>query len=85
MKGLKTTIALLVVLSGLFELRHVGESGNYSVWSAAIATVVAFFVGLATIAWLLRYLAGHSLGVFVAYRIPLGILVLVLTATGAIS
>jgi undecaprenyl-diphosphatase len=74
-----------VVLSGLFELRHVGESGNYSAWSAAIATVVAFFVGLATIAWLLRYLAGHSLGVFVAYRIPLGILVLVLTATGAIS
>jgi undecaprenyl-diphosphatase len=74
-----------VVLSGLFELRHVGESGNYPVGATILATVVAFVTGLATIAWLLRYLAGHSLGVFVAYRIPLGILVLVLTATGAIS
>ena len=74
-----------VVLSGLFELRHVGESGNYPIGATILATVVAFVTGLATIAWLLRYLAGHSLAVFVAYRIPLGILVLVLTATGAIS
>ena len=41
--------------------------------------------GYATIAWLIRYLGTHSLRVFVAYRIPLGILVLILTATGAIS
>ena len=41
--------------------------------------------GYAAIAWLLRYLAAHTLGVFVAYRIPLGVLVLALAATGAIS
>jgi undecaprenyl-diphosphatase len=73
-----------VVLSGLFELRDVGDGGA-SPASTALATLVAFVTGFATIAWLLRYLAAHTLGVFVAYRIPLGILVLVLTATGAIA
>ena len=41
-------------------------------------------IGYASIAWLLGYLGGHRLRVFVMYRIPLGVLVLVLTATGAI-
>ena len=74
-----------VVLSGLFELRDIGEGDTASVAATAIATLVAFVSGYAAIAWLLRYLANHTLGIFVAYRIPLGILVLVLTATGAIS
>jgi undecaprenyl-diphosphatase len=73
-----------VVLSGLFELRHVGGDGA-SVEATVIATLVAFATGYAAIAWLLRYLGSHSLGVFVAYRIPLGVLVLVLAATGTIS
>ncbi len=51
----------------------------------AVATIVAFISGYAAIAWLLRYLAHHSLAVFVAYRIPLGILVIALAASGAIS
>ena len=50
-----------------------------------IATIAAFVSGYAAIAWLLRYLANHSLAIFVAYRIPLGILVIVLAATGAIT
>ena len=50
-----------------------------------IATLVAFVTGYAAIAWLLRYLGTHSLGIFVVYRIALGALVLVLAATGAIS
>ena len=50
-----------------------------------IATLVAFVTGYAAIAWLLRYLSSHSLEIFVIYRIALGVLVLVLTATGAIS
>jgi undecaprenyl-diphosphatase len=73
-----------VVLSGLFELRKVGEAGEPPVVATIIATLVAFVTGYAAIAWLIRYLGDHSLRVFVAYRIPLGILVLVLTATGAI-
>jgi undecaprenyl-diphosphatase len=74
-----------VVLSGLFELRKIGGGGEASVAATLIATALAFASGYAAIAWLLRYLAHHSLSVFVAYRIPLGILVLVLAATGAIS
>jgi undecaprenyl-diphosphatase len=74
-----------VVLSGLFELRKVGENGSPSAAATAIATLVAFVTGYAAIAWLLRYLGTHSLRIFVVYRIALGVLVLALTAAGAIS
>jgi undecaprenyl-diphosphatase len=74
-----------VVLSGLFELRKVGENGSPSAAATAIATLVAFVTGYAAIAWLIRYLGTHTLRIFVVYRIALGTLVLVLTATGAIS
>jgi undecaprenyl-diphosphatase len=73
-----------VVLSGLFELQEIGGANEASAWATALAALVAFASGYASIAWLLRYLAGHSLAIFVAYRIPLGLLVLVLTATGVI-
>jgi undecaprenyl-diphosphatase len=50
-----------------------------------VATLVAFVVGYAAIAWFLRYLAHHSVRVFVIYRVGLGALVLGLVAAGAIS
>ena len=74
-----------VVLSGLFELRKVGEAGGPSPAATAIATLVAFVSGYVSIAWLLRYLGSHSLNVFVVYRIALGLLVLALAASGAIG
>jgi undecaprenyl-diphosphatase len=74
-----------VVLSGLFELREIGSGGGASATATAIAALIAFVSGYAAIAWLLRYLAAHTLEIFVAYRIPLGVVVLVLAATGAIS
>jgi undecaprenyl-diphosphatase len=74
-----------VVLSGLFELRKVGENGSPSATATAVATLVAFVAGYASIAWLLRYLSTHTLEIFVVYRIALGVLVLALAASGAIS
>jgi undecaprenyl-diphosphatase len=74
-----------VVLSGLFELRKIGGEGGAGFVPTAIATVLAFVVGYASIAFLLRYLARHSLMVFVVYRMVLGALVVVLAATGKIS
>jgi len=74
-----------VVLSGLFELRKIGGEGTASVKATAIATLVAFVAGYASIAWLLRYLGTHTLEIFVVYRIALGVLVLALAASGAIS
>jgi undecaprenyl-diphosphatase len=73
-----------VVLSGLFELRHAGE-GGLPVGATALATLLAFVTGYASIAFLLRYLARHSIGVFVAYRVVLGVMVIALAASGAIS
>ena len=74
-----------VVLSGLYELKEIGGEGNPSAGATVVATLAAFVSGYAAIAWLLRYLATHTLMVFVAYRIPLGIAVIALTATGAIA
>src|SRR3954451_8769077 len=74
-----------VVLSGLFELRKVGEAGSPSAGATVIATLVAFVTGYLAIAWLLRYLSSHSLEIFVIYRIALGVLVLLLVSTGSIS
>jgi undecaprenyl-diphosphatase len=51
----------------------------------AVSVVVAFVVALASIAWLLRYVARHDFEIFVFYRIALGILVLGLVATGVTS
>ena len=77
-----------VVLSGLFELKGYvseGGAGADSLTPVIVATVVAFVSGYAAIAFLLRYLANHSLGVFVVYRVALGALVLALAASGTIS
>ena len=74
-----------VVLSGLFEARKIGDAGGADFVPTLIATVLAFIVGYASIAWMLRWLTSHSTAVFVVYRVALGALVLVLTATGAIS
>jgi undecaprenyl-diphosphatase len=77
-----------VVLSGVFQLAAIlsgdnGESGG--VVGLVVATLLAFAVGYASIAFLLRWLASHSTLVFVVYRVALGVLVLALAATGAIT
>jgi undecaprenyl-diphosphatase len=73
-----------VVLAGVFELRHIGEGGA-PIGATVIATALAFVTGYASIAFLLRYLVRHSIGVFAGYRIALGALVIALAASGAIS
>ena len=52
---------------------------------AAVATLLAFVTGYASIAWLLRFVAGHSIAWFVPYRVALGVLLLALLSTGAIT
>ncbi len=77
-----------VLGSGLFQLEGIlsGEEGGDEPFAyVATATAIAFVVGYAAIAWLLRYLATHSTAVFVAYRIALGALVLALLSAGAIT
>lgn len=79
-----------VVMSGVFSLGDVFEPATAgtsvpSVAQMVVATVIAFAVGYAAIAWLLRYVAHHTLYVFVLYRVALGTLVLALLMTGTIS
>lgn len=74
-----------VVLSGLFVLPDIGKAGGPGPVSTAVATVLAFVVGYASIAFLLRFLVDHSTLVFVGYRVALGVLVLVLVAANVIS
>jgi undecaprenyl-diphosphatase len=68
-----------VVLSGLFELRHVG--GSVELGPTLVATIVAFVTGYASIAFLLGYLGRHGMTIFSAYRVILGVTVLVLLNT----
>jgi undecaprenyl-diphosphatase len=77
-----------VVASGIFQLEGLisGEEGDGGpLGYVALATAISFVVGYAAIAWFLRYLAHHSVRVFVIYRVLLGALVLGLVAAGAIS
>ena len=70
-----------VVLSGLFEAKDIGGKGSPGAGVTLLATVIAFVVGYASIAWLLRYLLNHSTVVFVVYRVGLGLLLFALLAT----
>ena len=74
-----------VVASGLFELPDVLTPGGPSGLQMAVATVIAFGVGYAAIAWLLRYIEHHSVYLFVWYRIALGAVLFAALGTGLIS
>jgi len=75
-----------VVGAGLFELPEIPHGADeYGVGPTIAATVVAFVVGYAAIAWLLRYVSTHSYAPFVIYRIALGALTLTLLGAGVIS
>ncbi len=76
-----------VVLSGLFEMRSIGsdEGAAAGFGATAIATVLAFVVGYASIAFLLRFVANHSIAIFCGYRVLLGVAVLALAGAGLIS
>lgn len=78
-----------VVASGVFSIPDVLDRGGTglqpSVPQMVVATMVAFIVGYASIAWLLRWVAHHSVYVFVGYRVVLGAATFALLATGTIS
>jgi undecaprenyl-diphosphatase len=77
-----------VLISGVFQLVGIlsGEEGGDEPFAyVALATAISFVVGYAAVAWLLRYLATHTLELFVGYRVLLGTAVLVLVGAGAIK
>ena len=61
--------------AGLLQLPSALGEG-VGVVPTLVGSVVSFVVAYATIAWLLRFVAGHSIAAFVPYRVLLGIGVL---------
>ena len=70
--------------SGLYKLKDIGDSSV--AWGPTIvATVLAFFVGYAVIAWLIRYVSTHNFTIFVVYRLALAAVVAGLILTGVLA
>ncbi|MFV0130999.1 undecaprenyl-diphosphate phosphatase [Streptomyces sp. HMX112] len=74
-----------VLASGVFELKDAGEGGHVSWGPTIFATLVAFAVGYAVIAWFMRFISTKSFMPFVIYRILLGILLFALVGMGVLS
>jgi undecaprenyl-diphosphatase len=78
-----------VFASGLFSLpdafHPVGEGMSATGAQLLVATVIAFVVGFAAVAWFLRFLVRHSMYWFVGYRVVLGVVVLTLLGTGTVA
>lgn len=78
-----------VTASGLFSLPDAFEKGGAGLHASGpqllVATIIAFVVGYAAIAWLLDFVSKHSLNWFVGYRIIVGVTVLGLLQAGVIS
>jgi undecaprenyl-diphosphatase len=78
-----------VLASGLFSLPDafapVTEGMSATGPQLLVSVVIAFVVGYAAVAWFLRFLVRHGMYWFVAYRVLLGVVVLVLLATGVLA
>ena len=74
-----------VLASGTFELKDAAEEGHVSWGPTIFATIIAFAVGYAVIAWFMKFISHKSFMPFVWYRIALGIVIIALVATGALS
>ena len=75
-----------VLGAGIYQLGDAfGGRSRYGAGPIVLATVIAFVVGYAAIAWLLRYLATRSYLPFVVYRVALGLAVFALLGVGVLE
>ncbi|MEV6511360.1 undecaprenyl-diphosphate phosphatase [Streptomyces sp. NPDC051642] len=74
-----------VLASGAFELKDAAEEGHVAWGPTMFATVIAFVVGYAVIAWFMKFISHKSFMPFVYYRVALGIVIIALVAAGALS
>jgi undecaprenyl-diphosphatase len=70
-----------LVAAGVYELGD-ALSGDIGVGQTVVGTLVSFVVAYASVAWLLRFVAHHSIGRFVPYRVALGALLVVVLSAG---
>jgi undecaprenyl-diphosphatase len=70
--------------AGLYELKDVANS-DIGLGPTLVGTFVSFVVAYGAVAWLLKFVSGHSIAWFVPYRLVLGFAVLGLLATGVMT
>jgi undecaprenyl-diphosphatase len=71
--------------AGLYELRDALGGDKVGTAALVVGTVVSFVVAYASIAWLLKFVAHHTLMTFVWYRVILGTILIVLLINGTIA
>ena len=72
--------------SGFYQLfKSLDEPSVYTLGETAIATLVAFFVALGVIAFLMSWISKHSFLPFVLYRLLLGGALIVLLSLGVLQ
>lgn len=71
--------------AGAYELKDAVSGPSVSTTALAVGTVVSFVVAYAAIAWLLRFVAHHTMMTFVWYRVLIGGGIIALLATGVIT
>ncbi|MFG3144599.1 undecaprenyl-diphosphate phosphatase [Streptomyces sp. NPDC048243] len=74
-----------VLASGTFELKDAAAEGHVAWGPTMFATLIAFGVGYAVIAWFMKFISHKSFMPFVWYRIVLGIVIIALVTTGTLS
>ena len=77
-----------LIAAGLLEAVTAAEdiSSPQIGWTATIiATAVSGVVAYATIAWLLKFVSSNKFTDFLLYRVALGVIIIVLVATGTIA
>jgi undecaprenyl-diphosphatase len=84
-----TRIAFLLgipalVGAGVYELKD-ALNGGVGLVPTLVGTVMSFVVAYASVAWLMRFVQKHTIEVFAVYRVVLGVLLIVLLATGTMS
>src|SRR6185295_1189978 len=70
-----------LLAAGVYELPDALD-GSLDVGPIVVGTVVAFVVAYASVAWLLKFVAHHSIAWFVPYRVVVGVAILALLAAG---
>lgn len=70
--------------AGLYELKDVVGS-DIGLVPTVVGTAVSFVVAFAAVAWLLKFVAHHSIVAFVPYRVVVGGVLLALLGTGVMS
>jgi undecaprenyl-diphosphatase len=71
--------------SGTFVLKDAAGEGHIAWGPTMFATVIAFMVGYAVIAWFVTFISHKSFMPFVWYRIALGIVIIGLVTAGVLS